>query len=371
MSIKYSNFCIFLLLNSVYSGDVGDRCSTQDGTSNDGTCKLVYECPVAIRLIQDLGNHPFRRCGFRSLTEIICCPSKPYEVKTTTKKPAPIPTDKFGETPIESLRIADKECQKIVSTNQPPLNLHIIGGDTVSAGEFPHMVALGYERTDGYEFLCGGSLVSDTFVLSAAHCVDTLDQVKPSIARMGVIEIGGRDFSKESDVRIDQIITHPSYIRRTKYHDLALLKLEAPVTFSMEIKPICLYTKDDNPIKPLIITGWGKTSNTRDVKSTLLLKANVSVVARRKCSESYTNWRKLPDGIADTQICAGDPQGLRDTCQGDSGGPLQGLTADDSFYRLVGVTSFGRGCGTPVPGVYTRIARYLDWLEAAVWPNSA
>ena len=50
------------------------------------------------RLIQDLGNHPFRRCGFRSLTEIICCPSKPYEVKSTTKKPTPIPTDKFGIT---------------------------------------------------------------------------------------------------------------------------------------------------------------------------------------------------------------------------------------------------------------------------------
>lgn len=55
--------------------------------------------------------------------------------------------------------------------------------------------------------------------------------------------------------------------------------------------------------------------------------------------------------------------------QGDSGGPLQSVTAD-GLNRLVGVTSFGRGCGSPVPGVYTRVSRYLDWIESVVWPNA-
>ncbi|KAI5644348.1 trypsin domain-containing protein [Phthorimaea operculella] len=102
-------------------------------------------------------------------------------------------------------------------------------------------------------------------------------------------------------------------------------------------------------------------------RSNMLLKANVTVVGREKCDESYSSWRKLPRGIAAEQLCAGDPDGLRDTCQGDSGGPLQGVTSTDEQYRIVGITSFGRGCGSPVPGVYTRVAHYLDWIEEQVW----
>ncbi|XP_047533321.1 serine protease persephone-like [Vanessa atalanta] len=364
------NFVLFLIFQIIIAGEVGDNCIPHEEV-DEGICKSVIDCEVAIRTIQQNGNHPFRRCGFHKDMEIVCCPTRKYVVPKPTKKPATKPTaDKFGDTNTRSLRIADKECQKIVETSLPPLGLHIIGGETVSLGEFPHMVALGYERTDGFDFLCGGSLISRTFVLTAAHCVDTLDQVKPSIARMGTIEIGDRQWSDETDGRINEIITHPSYKRRTKYHDLALLRLESPAQFSTNLNPVCLYTKTDNPRVPLTITGWGKTSTTRDVKSTLLLKANVTVVPRAKCGESYTNWRKLPVGISEEQICAGDPQGLRDTCQGDSGGPLQGLTERDGQYRLVGITSFGRGCGSPVPGVYTRVSHYLDWIESVVWPSS-
>ncbi|CAH0715658.1 unnamed protein product, partial [Brenthis ino] len=368
MCLRWLFLYTLVLFKIIEAGEVGDKCKPID-KFNDGTCKLVVECEAAIRLIKQLGHHPFSRCGFNSLTEIVCCPPDSYVIKSTSESPNK-PVDKYGETNPRALRIADRECQKIVKNSLPPLGLHIIGGDNVSAGEFPHMVALGYERTDGYEFLCGASLISNIYILSAAHCVDTLDQVKPSIARLGVIEISGREFNEASDVRIEKIITHPSYMRRIKYHDLAIIKLERPVQTSMYINPICLYTKDEDPSIPLTITGWGKTSNTRDIKSTLLLKANVTVETRNKCEESYSNWRKLPEGISENQICAGDPLGLHDTCQGDSGGPLQGLTARDGQYRLVGVTSFGRGCGSPIPGVYTRVSKYLDWLESVVWSNT-
>ncbi|XP_034832134.1 serine protease persephone-like [Maniola hyperantus] len=356
--------CNLLIFKVIIAGEVGDDCAPTEEISK-GRCKLVTDCEVAINYIQKTETHPFSRCGFSGMVEIVCCPNK------YTQPPKPntgtIGQDKFGDTRLS--RVADRECQKIVETTIPPLGLHIIGGESASLGEFPHMVALGYDRSDGYDFQCGGSLLSDSYILTAAHCVDTLDRVTPTIARMGVIELGDRQFNSETDVRIVEIITHPDYKRRTKYDDLALLKLEQPVQFSVYLNAICLYTVDDDPKIPLTITGWGKTSTTRDIKSTILLKANVTVVSKSKCGESYTNWRKLPQGISDEQICAGDPLGLHDTCQGDSGGPLQGLTASDGQFRLVAVTSFGRGCGSPVPGVYTRVSRYLDWIESVVWPN--
>ncbi|CAH4027315.1 serine protease persephone-like [Pieris brassicae] len=352
----------FAVLNVAVSRFVGDECKT---SGNEGTCVLVNDCPVAIRAIKENDRHPYKRCGFSAEIEIVCCPKTEILYKPT--RTSTIRTEeKFGGN-----RVADIQCKKIVDSSIPPLGLHIIGGETASLGEFPHMVALGYEREDGYEFQCGGSLVSEYYVLTAAHCIDTLDQVKPSIARMGVVEIGGSTFNSESDVMIAELKLHPNYARKEKYHDLALIKLRSPAELSSNLNAICLYTQDDDPQVALTVTGWGKTSTTRDIKSNILLKANVSVVDISKCGESYTNWRRLPKGIAQTQICAGDELGRHDTCQGDSGGPLQALTESDGNYRLIGVTSFGRGCASTVPGVYTRVSEYLDWIESVVWPNES
>ncbi|XP_013143864.1 PREDICTED: trypsin-1-like [Papilio polytes] len=332
---------------------VGDKCLSND--NEDGICALITDCPVAINEIRHRNYHKYKRCGFQDDTEIVCCPQKPV--------------DRYGETNPKTTRIADLECKKITDNLLPPLDLHIIGGEIASLGEFPHMVALGYPEGDGYNFMCGATLLSDRFVLTAAHCVDTIDQIKPAIARLGVVELGSAVRNNASDVDIAEIILHPNYTRRFKYHDLSLIRLSRRVEFSSVLSPACLYSSLQDPTAALTVTGWGKTSTTRNVRSNMLLKAKVSIVAREKCNENYSMWRKLPDGIAEEQLCAGDPQGLRDTCQGDSGGPLQALTAADGHFRVVGVTSFGRGCGSPVPGVYTRLARYLDWIESIVWPQ--
>ncbi|XP_045773067.1 trypsin-1-like [Maniola jurtina] len=360
--------CCLVLFKVIIAGEVGEECAPTEEISR-GTCKLLTDCKNAISFIQAIDFHPFSRCGFIDKVEIVCCPHKYIQPPTSTKRRRPntgaMGQEKYGSGD----RIADRECQKIVDSTLPSLESHITGGTNASLGEFTHMVTLGYNITGVYEFRCGGSLISDSYVLTAAHCVDTLDSIKPAIARMGVIYLGDGEWNNDSDVRIQQIIKHPHHVRRLKYNDIALLKLEQSVVFTPSLNPICLYTKNEDPSVPLIITGWGRTNTTRNVRNPYLQKATVVVVSKSKCEEAHPSWRKLPQGISDEQICAGDPKGLRDTCQGDSGGPLMGLTTNDGFLRLVGVTSYGRGCGSPVPGVYTRVSRYLDWIESVVWSN--
>ncbi|CAH2234540.1 jg1680 [Pararge aegeria aegeria] len=309
------------------------------------------DCNDALSYIRSKEYHPYSRCGFRGRSEIVCCPSTVQ--------------DNFGAEE----RIADRECQKIIATTLPPLGSHIIGGENTSRGEFPHMVILGYNVSGEYQFRCGGSLISHSYVLTAAHCLDSLDGINPTIARMGVVLLGDGSFNSRSDVRIVELIKHPNHTRRFKYNDIALIKLEKPVKFSSNVSPICLYTKDDDPSISLSITGWGRVSVSKNIRNPLLQKATVTAVSKSECEKVHPVSRRVPNGITSEQICAGDPLGLRDTCQGDSGGPLQGLTTDDGFFRLVGVTSYGRGCGTPLPAVYTRVSRYLDWIESVVWPN--
>ncbi|XP_041979584.1 serine protease persephone-like [Aricia agestis] len=377
MWLKYAVLFFYAIV--VKSGEIGDKCVPNDDVT-DGSCMIITDCKVAVRAIRQNYFHPFTRCGFHQVMEIVCCPPEDYVLpgknknterpRTTTVPPLTTTVSVKKQAEDRPKRIAEIECQKIIEKSGPPLDLHIVGGSVASPGEFPHMAALAYKREEGYLFQCGGSLISESFILSAAHCVDTLDMIKPEFARLGTVLLGSRDFNDTTDTRVTDIYLFPEYKRISKYHDLALLRLEKPVRFTEDLSPICLYTSISDPEIPLMVTGWGRTDFKRDDGSEVLLKARISAVAVSKCREHYDAYRRLPDGVIPAQICAGDQNGLKDSCQGDSGGPLQVLNSDDSRYRLVGITSFGRGCGSPVPGVYTRVAHYLDWIETNVWPQS-
>ncbi|CAH0398414.1 unnamed protein product [Chilo suppressalis] len=344
---------IVLVLN-ISAEEVGDDC-VPNNEIVDGVCTLITDCEVALSALRKHNYHTFQRCGFNGNYEVVCCPRT---------------TEKFGSSNKGKLtnRKAEIECQKYLNSSLEPLNLHILEGEAANLGEFPHMVALGFDRGNGYQFDCGGALISTLYVLTAAHCIINLERVEPTIVRAGVVQLGGNTFDDDTDYRIAQSIIHPEYSRSLKYNDIALLRLQKPVSVSSTLNPACLYTKDSDPETPLTVTGWGKTSNTQNLKSNILLKATISAVNRERCGPHYSAWRKLPRGIVPEQICAVDPDGHSDACQGDSGGPLQVSENGDSYYRVVGVTSFGSGCGTSTPGVYTRVARYLNWIEGIVWP---
>lgn len=92
-----------------------------------------------------------------------------------------------------------------------------------------------------------------------------------------------------------------------------------------------------------------------------------SFVNRTECDKMYKGVRKLPNGIDQKMICSRDSNVTRraDACQGDSGGPL--IVRKKNAQSLIGITSFGSACGSVVPGVYTAVFPYLDWIEMQVW----
>lgn len=106
-----------------------------------------------------------------------------------------------------------------------------------------------------------------------------------------------------------------------------------------------------------------------------LLKANINTVPLSECNSTVLEFNKTPNftafrnGVSAGQYCAHDPTGNSDSCQGDSGGPLQLYPPGSDVAKIVGVVSFGISCGSAWPGIYTRVAYYLDWIESNVWPN--
>ncbi|KAK7601267.1 hypothetical protein V9T40_008708 [Parthenolecanium corni] len=254
----------------------------------------------------------------------------------------------------------------------------IHGGTAAVLKEFPHMAVIGFnDRSDRIEdanWDCGGSLISERYVLSAAHCVRGGNGDAKWVRLGEYILDNPNDKSETKDFRITQRIPHPKYTTSSVYYDIALFKLHTNVQFTAFIRPICLYTASQIPpeiISRALITGWGVTS-TGETNSETLLKATVNIVDDNECKANYKNDKFLKNGYdTASMVCAGDKADGKDTCQGDSGGPLQIPVPDwVCMYYQVGITSYGDFiCGRKgVNAIYTKISHFVPWIQSIVWP---
>lgn len=157
---------------------------------------------------------------------------------------------------------------------------------------------------------------------------------------------------------------------RYAYHDIALIELKNSVKFSSNIRPACLWEMDTfNGTYKATAIGYGKTDFSNPENSNQLLKVELSLYSNEACQRFYnpSTARKYNRGIIESQLCAGSRE-RKDTCQGDSGSGLSIILKENRcLHYIIGITSSGKYCGGDDPGVYTRVSKYLDWIEETVW----
>jgi secreted trypsin-like serine protease len=228
---------------------------------------------------------------------------------------------------------------------QPKPQPRIINGDPASAGEYP---AQGVLSQTPFGFICGGTLVSNRYFLTAAHCVTDANTGAVLPASQFSVRLGNTDRDAGQQFTFSALDRNSAYNPDTLDNDTALFTLSSPAPAADE--PMRLVTTGENPLwsagRQATLIGWGDTETGND--SQVLLETTAPMRSDLDCGNAYGT----TEFHSTTMVCAGD--GSTDTCQGDSGGPL--MVTDGSFLILAGITSWGIGCAEAAhPGVYTRL----------------
>uniref|UniRef100_A0A6J0V030 Prostasin-like n=1 Tax=Pogona vitticeps TaxID=103695 RepID=A0A6J0V030_9SAUR len=244
---------------------------------------------------------------------------------------------------------------------QPVISTRIVGGQPATEGEWPWQVSISMNG----QHICGGSLIAEQWVLSAAHCFPYAVDYD---VQLGVYQLMNPSSDSVTST-VQQIIPHPDFNGHDgSSGDLALLKLTSPVNFTDYILPVCLpRSSTEFPSGTnCSVTGWGKIGENDPLESPKTLQElEVPLIDRETCNAMYNINPDEEFGmnpIKPDMLCAGYEEGKKDACQGDSGGPL--VCPSDGVWILAGVVSWGDGCAQPNrPGIYTSVPYYADWIQ--------
>lgn len=246
----------------------------------------------------------------------------------------------------------------------------IVNGDESSVHSWPWQVRVRPCSNWRCTFLCGGSIISEKWVLTAAHCI-------PYRANGGNITVGSHilwsdPFGVDPNAKnhsISSIVNHKGWNKYTRRNDITLIQVHKAFEFNSHVSPVCLPSEDSciNYGSACAVTGWGYTEKKKI--SPTLQELAVRLIPYETCRASmYYSGGVFPD-----QVCAGFAEGGKDSCSGDSGGPLvcksSGLY---NQYVLYGIVSWGYGCARQYkPGVYTRVTSFLPWIKETMHDNGS
>lgn len=375
MTYKIHAFLLLLLTNGIHSYE---KCETSE---ENGLCVNSEQCEEPrVRkkrfeitvpdweksLEESLGNFILKEGGEDNpdVTMYKVFVMRTWE--TTTKADASCPSGEICCPLSRTKTKANEKCKEYAKKAKLGIRTAIVGGFFAGRSEFPHMAALGFGRRFNIQWKCGGSLISDRFVLTAAHCLQSRGFGKVKFVRIGEESVG-RFYNPFSDYGVARRIGHPEYNPPLVYNDIGLIELEQVIKFSRNVQPACLYVKDSVPER-MIATGWGST-HYLSINSNTLKKVTLDLFDNKECRSLWRpSVRKMPRGfLEDLQLCVGRRNGSEDTCEGDSGGPLQ-IKGQSDQYHVIGITSIGKHCGLDnFPAIYTKITTYIPWIETIVW----
>ena len=239
----------------------------------------------------------------------------------------------------------------------------VVGGTDAPAGTYPYVAEIDIDHA----FLCTGTLVTPTYVVTAGHCSSITGAAGAGVpigqpGQLITVTLGSNKAGQGTDYAVKTVSVNPNYnfLLNGSGYDVALLELATPATGLPTVK--VAGRGEESLWKPgslATIAGWGATSEGGDLPDTLQ-EAHVPIVDDATAAAAYSEFENK------TQIGAGYPQGGTDTCQGDSGGPLL-VPAPSGAFRLAGDTSYGDGCARPgKPGIYGRVgdATLREWIRS-------
>ncbi|XP_065208551.1 granzyme G-like [Planococcus citri] len=273
----------------------------------------------------------------------------------------------------KQIRIAREKCNEYVKyacdhQNEIISNKTsaIILGQDVPITIFPHMalVQIWPEKNKRKVSSCGGSLISEYFVLSAAHCIYHVKNYQIAI-KLGSATRFADDTGQW--FRASEIYVHPEYSDYSGVNDVLLIKLDRKVNFSRNARPICLNTKFNIELYDLVIaTGWGRTEYQN--YSPRLKMVEITLFHPETCCKITKHFHNP------NIICAVDPNSSKSVHQGDSGGPLQvRLDTCAYVYEQIGVIHAVQNCeirlDKPLYSLYTKVEPYVPWIASNVWPD--
>ncbi|XP_021944195.1 trypsin-1 [Folsomia candida] len=237
------------------------------------------------------------------------------------------------------------------SSRKIPGGGRIIGGQDAAEGQFPYQIVLLHAGS----YICSGSILASNVVITAAHCVVG---VPPRNLQIIAGELDRASVSgHEQTVQVVRIVVHESYgVPSDLANDIALLFLSdtVPLVLNEFVQPIALPIQEQQTSGEIIISGWGITTPSGSL-SNILQWVELPVVDDATCQGNYPEEVILP-----SMLCAGFPQGGRDSCQGDDGGPLVSVNTG----YLAGLISWGYGCALPGrPGVSTEVSYFVNWIN--------
>merc|ERR1712165_690158 len=256
-----------------------------------------------------------------------------------------------------SHKASNVDLQATCGIEGPPSKDRIVGGFEAQENQWPWRVALFIDNA----WFCGGSIISENYVMTAAHCADGASYFD--------IMAGAHNVRASSEPHRVEITsyngwTHPGWNHNTLENDIALIELPSPMSFNEYIKPSCMPMAGDTAdVNEMVTcTGWGKPSDSAGgISPVLRMVEDRPIISNSECNAIY--------GIVGDGVVCIDTTGGKGTCNGDSGGPLNmkydvksGASGDK--WKQVGVVSFGAsaGCEVGYPAGFTRTEYYLDWI---------